>query len=224
MARAKKKTAQSQYEEELNILEALYLEMSDQLRALRMDKISVEERINDLKTLLIEHENNKDKNRKLFHVITERDSDIEADELREKKFAAEQEDKELSEKIAMAEKKLDAVHVARKVMFSASAPAEPDNLPKPDVPGTPSDPLTNYPACISAGNSPISTGETVSPDSEKDSLQAMSKKEKGSLKRRLSGCIEGLELASRVTAFDPERARIELGTVIDSINEIISRL
>ena len=196
----------SLYENEAGLLDLIYLEMSDSLRALRLDRLSLDEQISEYLAILKDLESKNDPNRNLFHVATSNEMVSECDNIRVKIHETEEAINKKDQEITEFENKLEALHTARKVMLKAKTleAKESESLPEPVLP---------------------SSGEAVEslPENQQSTLETdISKKERNMIRRKLNTCLDGLELASRVTGFDPERARVELEEVISKINEILA--
>jgi hypothetical protein len=204
---AKKKTAQT--EDDAKILDDIYLEISDTLRSLKLERLNLDSSLSEDRLKLKEIEAGTDPNRKLFHVSSANVFDAEADEIRKRICEKEEAGKKLDDKTAETEIKRKAIHNARKLMFRLS-----------NEEGGQENTIENEADDVS-----ISTAETSgTAETQDNNSDVFSEKEKRTLKRRLSSCIDALELASRVTGFDPERARVELSLAITKLNEIISGL
>jgi len=199
---ARTKTRKSKYENETAVLEDLYLELTDGLRALQMDKIRLSDRNLQLKTLLKEEESKKDPNRSFFHVASNQ-TNVESDKLLLMLHENEQEIADKDREIATQEKRIDALHTAQKLLYKANG-----------------DDIVSASA-ISAEPEPVT--ETVNAIAEvNDAPDPLQNAEH--IKQQLMSCLNGLELAGRVTGFDPERAKIELEEVTSKIKELVAAL
>ncbi len=199
---ARTKTRKSKYENETAVLEDLYLELTDGLRGLQMDRIKLADRNLQLQTLLKEEESKKDPNRSFFHVASNNDN-VETDKLLLMLHESEQDISDKDAEIARMEKRIEALHTAQKLLYrangdelteSSSVPDKPEAVPEPE-PAKVEEPVAVK---------PIENSQYV--------------------KQQLDACLGGLELASRVTGFDPERAKIELEEVTSKIQELIANL
>ena len=201
------------YETEAGLLDSIYLEMSDSLRALRLDRIALEERVSEYTAVLKDLEAKNDPNRNMFHVATSNELSSECDNIRVKIHQAKEDMDRKDAEITELESRLEAIHTARKMMLKAKLKEEDKDVSQEAQGNTVVTPAANEALAFCP--------EEQSPKEPGEKLE-FSKSDKAFARRKLNSCVDRLELASRVTGFDPERARVELNEAISIIKEVLS--
>lgn len=179
---------------EVNTIDEIYVENDDLLRSIKLEECNLDEEISKMECLLQEQNNKKDPNRSVFHVSPKYDFDVSIDEIRMKLYELQESKKTIQERIAVVEKRLAALHSVKKILYKADSPEE-------DL--TVSLPVVQEVAAVAEEPPRYVASEVIS---------------------QLEAATEKIELSERFITFDPERSKLELEAVKNSISEVANRL